>query len=114
MKVGKIRGIFSAITSGFIGLAFEGISSFLHHKRNKAMHKAIKATSVTMDMERNKLTHLQNNLVMYTIYNAETLEHLVKTVHALHSRQTLCESLFAGKTLAACKSYLQMHGSCGI
>ena len=26
------RGIFSAIISGFIGLAFEGISSFLHHK----------------------------------------------------------------------------------
>ena len=26
------RGIFGAIVSGFIGLAFEGISSFLHHK----------------------------------------------------------------------------------
>ena len=27
------RGIFGALISGFIGLAFEGISSFLHHKR---------------------------------------------------------------------------------
>ena len=26
------RGIFGAIISGFIGLAFEGASSFLHHK----------------------------------------------------------------------------------
>ena len=26
------RGISGAIISGFIGLAFEGISSFLHHK----------------------------------------------------------------------------------
>ena len=26
------RGIFGTIISGFIGLAFEGISSFLHHK----------------------------------------------------------------------------------
>ena len=31
------RGIFGAIISGFIGLAFEGISSFLHHKRHKAL-----------------------------------------------------------------------------
>ena len=42
------------------------------------------------------------------------LEKLVITVHALHSRQTLYESLFAGKTSAAYTSYLQMHSSCGI
>ena len=58
--------------------------------------------------------HLENTLVMYRIYNAETLENLVKTVHALHSRQTIYESLFAGKTSTAYKAYLQMHGSHGI
>ena len=31
------RGIFGAIISGFIGLAFEGISSFLHHKRHTGL-----------------------------------------------------------------------------
>ena len=31
------RGIFGAIISGYTGLAFEGISSFLHHKRHKLM-----------------------------------------------------------------------------
>ena len=40
------RGIFSAIISGFIVLAFEGISSFLHNKRHKASHKAVKAMSI--------------------------------------------------------------------
>ena len=45
------------IISGFIGLAFECISSFLHDKRPKAFHKAVKARSVTMDMQRNKLIH---------------------------------------------------------
>ena len=30
--------------------------------------------------------HLENTLVMYGVYNAETLEKLIKTVHALHSR----------------------------
>ena len=88
---GKIRGIFSAIITGFIGLAFEGVSSFLHHKRHNTLHKAVKATSISMDAQRNKLMHLENTLVMYRIYNAKTLENLVETVHALHSRQTLYE-----------------------
>ena len=108
------RGIFSMIISGFTGLTFEGISSFLHHKRHTALHKTVNAMPITMDMQGNKLMHLKNTLVMYRIYNTETLENLVKTVHTLHSRQTLYESLFAGKTLAAYKSYSQMHGSCGI
>ena len=72
------RGIFGTIISGFIGLAFEGISSFLHHKRHKALHKAVKAMSISTDAQRNKLMHLENTLVMYRIYNAETLEQLVK------------------------------------
>ena len=60
------------------------------------MHKAVKAMSVTTDMQRNKLMHLENTLVMYGIYNAKMLENLVRTVHALHSRQTLYKSLFTG------------------
>ena len=45
--------------------------------------------SVTTDIQRHKLMHLENTLVMYRIFNTETLENLVKTVHALHSGQTL-------------------------
>ena len=108
------RGIFSAIITGFIGLAFEGISSFLHNRRHKALHKAVKAMSVTRDMQRNKLIHLENTMVMYGIYNVETLENLVKTVNTLHSRQTLYENLFSGRTSSAYESYLQLHGSHGI
>ena len=54
------RGICGAIISGFIELAFEGISSFLHHKTHKALHKAVKAMSTSMDVQRNKLIHLEN------------------------------------------------------
>ena len=95
------RGIFGTIISGFIGLAFEGISSFLHHKRHKALHKAVKAMSISKDAQRNKLMHLENTLVKYGIYNAETLEKLVKTVQVIHSRQSLIEGLFAGQSVAA-------------
>ena len=62
--------------------------------------------SISMDAKRNKIMHLENTLVMYGIYNAERLENLVKTVHALHSRQTLYE-----KTSAAYETYLQMQGA---
>ena len=108
------RGIIGTIISGFIGLAFEGISSFLHHKRHKALHKAVKAMFTSMDVQRNKLMHLENTLVMYRIYNAETLEKLVKTVQVIHSRQSLIEGLFAGQSVAAYEAYSQMHGACGI
>ena len=36
-------GIITTLVSSFIGLTYEGISSFLHHKQNKALHKAVKA-----------------------------------------------------------------------
>ena len=67
-----------------------------------------------MNTQRNKLMHLENTLIMYRIYNAETLEKLVKTVHALHSRQSLYESLFADQTSAAYGVYSQMDGAHGI
>ena len=55
MRDGKIKkGNFSSIITGFIGLAFEGVSSFLHHRRYKALHKAVKAMSISTDTQRNK------------------------------------------------------------
>ena len=35
------RGIITSLVTGFIGLAYEGISSFLHHRRQKALQKAV-------------------------------------------------------------------------
>ena len=114
MEQRKKRIIFGTIISGFIGLAFEGISSFLHHKRYKALHKAVKAMPISMDMPRNKLMHLENALVMYGIYNTETLEKLVKAVQVIHSRQSLNEGLFSGQSVAAYEAFSQMHGAHGI
>ena len=57
--------------------------------------------SSKVDIQRNKLIHLEDTLVMYGIYNAETLEKLIKTIHLLHSRQSMYESLFAGQITEA-------------
>ena len=60
--------------------------------------------SITMDAQRNKLMHLENSLIMYRVYNVETLSKLVKTVQVLHSHQMLVEQLFAGQQVTAYKN----------
>ena len=70
--------------------------------------------SILMDMQRNKLMHLENTLVMYRIYNAETLEKLVKMVQVIHSRQSLIGDLFAGQSVAVYEANSQMHEACSI
>ena len=69
-------GIFSVIISGFVGLTFGGILSFLHNRRHKAFCKAVIAMSIKTDIQRNKLMHLEDTLVMYGVYIAKMLERL--------------------------------------
>ena len=74
-------GIITTLVSSFIGLVYEGISSFLHHKQNNALHKAVRTMNEKANIQCNKLMKLDNSVLMYGIYNAETLEKLIKTVH---------------------------------
>ena len=41
-KRGIIAIVLGSIASSVVGLAYKGILSFLHHKRHKALHKAVK------------------------------------------------------------------------
>ena len=70
--------------------------------------------SISTDTHRNKLMHLENTLIMYRIYNAETLQKLIKTVHLLHDHQSMYKSLSASQASAAYEAYSQMHGACSI
>ena len=45
------RQIKSALISGFIGLAFEGISSFLQHKQEKALQQAMHTMNKRINIE---------------------------------------------------------------
>ena len=91
------RGNLTSIITGFIGLAYEGISSFLHYKRQKALHKAAHAMENKVDIQCNKIFHLKDSVVMYGIYNSDTLEALIDTVHRLHNQSTWNKRLFAGQ-----------------
>ena len=60
------RGIITSLITGFIGLAYEGISSFLHHRRQKALQKSVHVMKV--DLQCNKTFHLEDSVVMYGVY----------------------------------------------
>ena len=72
----------TSLVTSFIGLAFEELSSYLHNKRQKALQKAFHAKERKVNLERNKNFHLEDSMIMYGIYNLETVENLVNTVRA--------------------------------
>ena len=91
------RGIITFLITGFISLAYKGIFSFLHYKRQKAIHKAVQAMENKVDLQHNKLFHLEDSMVLYGIYNSDTLETLIDTVLRLHNQSTWKENRVCGK-----------------
>ena len=104
------RGIITSLIKGFIGLAYEGMSSFLHYKRQKALHKVVQVMENKVEVECNRIFHLEDSMVMYGIYNSDTLESLIDTVHRLHNQSTWNEKLFAGQIEDWYHWYLSVKG----
>ena len=92
-----LSAVLGMVTSKIIGLAFEGISSFLHHKRQKALHKTIKQINERQNIEHDRVYHLEDTMIMYSKYNSDTLTNLISTVHRMHNSTSLKEKLFVGK-----------------
>ena len=90
-------GIVTTLVSGFISLAYEGISSFLQRKCEDALQKAMIAMNNEVSFQCNKLLKLDNTMSMYGIYDAETLEKLINTVQDIHNVTSPYERLFAGE-----------------
>ena len=88
--------IITTLVSGFIGLAYEGISSVLHIRRHKALHKAVKAIGSKTTIQHNRPLHLEDSMIMYGIYNAQISEQLISAVHCIHNTTLSNEKLFVG------------------
>ena len=50
-----------------------------------------------VNIQHNKLMKLDDTMLMYGIYNVETLEKLINTVHEIHNATSSHEKLFAGE-----------------
>ena len=127
-----LASILGSIASKVIGLAYEGISSFLHHKRHKALHKAVAVMNKKTNVQHDQIHHLEDSMIikcvyclinlveawyssfkpmycsreyqastrsmiMYGIYNSDTLKELKDTVHRMQNFTTWNEKTFAGK-----------------
>ena len=90
-------GIITIFVSSFIGLAYEGILSFLQQKCKNALHKAVNAINNQANIQYNKLMKLDDTMLMSGVYNAETLEKLIKTVYEIYNATSSHEKLFAGE-----------------
>ena len=79
------RGIISSLVSGFINLAYNGISSFLLYRHQNALCKTVTAMESKVYLQCNKIFHLEDSMIMYGIHNSDTLEQLIETVHRMHN-----------------------------
>ena len=102
-------GIISTLVSGFIGLAYDGISSFLQRKHEDTLQKAMIAMNNEVNFQCIKLLKLDNTMLMYRIYNAETLEKLINTVQEIHNVTSYHKRLFAGEHNPALFRLLYMN-----
>ena len=98
--------VLGGIASSVIGLAYEGISSVLHHKRHKALHNALTVMEKKTDLQHNQIHHLEDTMIMYGVYNSDTLTALIRTVHNMQNTTTWKERTFAGKLNQIYQAYL--------
>ena len=48
-----------------------------------------------VDLQHNKIFHLEDSVVMYGVYNSDTLEDLINTIHKVHNRTTWNKTVFS-------------------
>ena len=89
--------IITTLVSSFIGLALKEFPVFCITEDTKPYIKAVKAMGSKTIIQHNKLMHIEDSMVMYGIYNAETSEQLINTVHCIHNTTSSNERLFAGQ-----------------
>ena len=107
-----LTSILGSVVSSIIGLAYEGISCFLHHKRHKALHKAVAVMNKKTDIQHNRIHHLEDIMILYGVYNPDTLADLIDTVHRMQNFTTWNKKIFAGKLHVWMEIYSRDEGMC--
>ena len=109
---GILASILGSVASSVIGLTYKGISSFLHHKRHKALHKAVAVMNKKTNVQCNRIHHLEDTMIMYGVYNSNMLTDLIDTVHRMQNFTTWNEKIFAGKLHDWIEIHSQDEGVC--
>ena len=62
------------------------------------------------DIQHNQIHHLEDTMIMYGVYNSDTLTDLIDTVHRMQNFTTWNEKTFTGKLHDWMKIYSQDEG----
>ena len=62
------------------------------------------------NMQCNSIFHLEDSMIIYGIYNSDTLEKLIETVHRMHNTTSWHERVFGGKLNHLFEWYLYKDG----
>ena len=61
------------------------------------MHKAVAVMDKKTNLQHNRIHHLEDTMIMYGVYNSNTLKDLIDTVHRMQNVTTWNERAFAGR-----------------
>ena len=62
------------------------------------------------DIQHNQIHHLEDSMIMYGMYNSDTLKDLIDTVHRMQNFTTWNEKTFTGKLHDWMEIYSQDEG----
>ena len=68
----------------------------MQHKQEKALQQAIHTMNKRIDIECNRVFHLEDSMIMHGIYIVDTLEKLIQMVHKMNTKSIWFEKLYAG------------------
>ena len=49
-----------------------------------------------VNIEQNRAFHLEDSMIMYGVYNVDTLKKFIQMVHKMNNRSIWCEKLYVG------------------
>ena len=105
-----LASVLGGVASSVIGLVYEDILSFLHHKRHKALNKAMKVMERKTALQCNNIHHLEDTIIMCGVYNSDTLTELIDTVHRMHNTTPWRERTFTERLNQWLELYLHQEG----
>ena len=76
------------------------------------MHKAVAVMNKKNNIQCNRIHHLDDAMIMYGVYNSDTLTDLIDTVHRMQNFTTWNVKTFAGKLHDWMEIYSQDEGVC--
>ena len=64
-----------------------------------------------VNIECNKVFHLKDSMIMYSVYNVDTVEKLIQMVHKMNTKSVWFERLYAGHANKWFEMYTSSQGA---